>query len=132
MAEVNETTILQEGLVKITNLRTLIGTKTFFMSDITSVQLTKQAKSYWSFLLVIGGILLLLWSNNDQSLQLAEFFNIGIVLVVVGAILVILAKASYTVQIESAAGTSNILKSTDQNFIQRIVEAMTKAIALKG
>jgi len=132
MADVNEITILQEGFGKITNLRMVIGTMPYSMSDITSVNLTKHAKSNRPFLLVIGGILLTLWGVIDETGQFAEFFNIGILLVVVGMALAISAKPSYTVQIESVSGESNILRSTDLTFIQRIVDAMNNAIALRG
>ena len=123
MADVNATTILHEGLVKITNLRTVIGTKTYSMSDIRSVNLTKQAESQGPLLLAIPGILLVLWSVLDQTGQFAELFNIA---------LFIIAKPTYAVQIGSASGVTNILRSTDLTFIQRIVDAMNNAIARRG
>jgi len=132
MTELNETTILQEGLVKITNLRTVVGTKTYPISDITSVNITKQEKSKRPFLVVIGGILLVIWAMLDQTAQFAELFNIGIAIIVASITFFILAKPTYTVQIWSASGESNILRSTDQSYVQRIVGAMNQAIASKG
>ena len=40
MANTGETTILEEGGVKITNRRAIIGLKTYAMANITSVSMT--------------------------------------------------------------------------------------------
>jgi uncharacterized protein DUF6232 len=127
MNEPRETTILQEGLVKVTNLRTLIGTQTYSISAITSVKLTKQAKSYRPFWLIIVGLLLILWANIDETRQFVEFFGIGILLVAAG-IALFMAKPSYAVQIGSSTGELNILSSSDLSFLQKIVTAINSAI----
>jgi uncharacterized protein DUF6232 len=124
-----ETTILQEGLVKVTNLRTLIGTRTYSNSDITSVHLTRQARSYRPFWLVIVGVLLILWAIVDETGQFMEFFNIGGLLVVIGITVFLWAKPSYMVQIGSPTGELSILRSSNMSFIQEIVKAINNAIA---
>jgi hypothetical protein len=53
-------------------------------------------------------------------------------LVVVGTILLITTKPTYAVQIGNAAGDHSILRSTDPIFIQRIVDAMNRALARQG
>jgi hypothetical protein len=132
MNEMHETTILQEGLVRITNRRTLIGTQTYSMSDVKSVTVTRRGRNLRPIWLVLVGSLLLLWSILDQTGYYREFFNWGIVLNVIGLVLLAIAKPSYVIQVKSATGISNILGSTDPRFIQRIVEAMNKAIRSKG
>ncbi len=127
-----ETTILQQGLVKITSLRMVIGTTTYPMSDITSVNLTKRAKSRKPFWFVIAGSFLIAWSLIDQTGQFFEFFNIGMALVIVGMALIMAAKPTYAVQIGSAGGNRSILRSADLTFIQRIVDAIHRAIACRG
>src|SRR4030095_3401784 len=129
MTEVIEKTILQEGPIKITNLRTVIGTVTYSMSDITSVNVTKRAKSYKPLYLVMIGLLLILWVRTVQAQEFFEFFNIGIVLVTVGIILIVTAKPTYAVQIGNASGSNSILRSANLTFIQRIADAMNRAIA---
>jgi hypothetical protein len=43
------------------------------------------------------------------------------------------AKPTYAVQIGNSSGSNNsILRSTDRTFIQRIADAMKKAIARRG
>jgi len=130
--EINEITILQEAFIKITDLRTIIGTITYSMSDITAVKVTKRAKSYKALWLVMAGLLFILWSIIDQTGQLFEFFNIGMVLNIVGIVSLITAKPTYAVQIQSPVGNYSILRSTNLTFIQRIADAMNTAIARRG
>jgi predicted membrane channel-forming protein YqfA (hemolysin III family) len=128
MYDVNEITVLQEGPVKITNLRMLIGTETYKLSNITSAKSTKQAKSKRPFLFVIVGVLLVFWSISDQTRSFGEFFNIGIVLIVASVVFFLLSKTVYTVQIEGASGKCNILKATDLSFVKRIVDAVSSVM----
>ena len=127
-----ETTILQEGLVKITNRRMLVGTMTYWMSDIRSVRVTRQERSNRPVWLIIIGLFFLLWSVIDQTGYYAEFFNIGTLLVIVGLALILLAKPTFAIQIEGSSGETSILRSTNQDYIRRIAGAMNKAIAGKA
>ena len=131
MIDPNETTFLQEGPVKITNRRTLIGTQTYFMSDITSIRVSRQGRSIRPLWLVIGGILLLSWSVLDQTGYYREFFNIGIALILVGTSLLVLTKPTYALQIQGKLGQSSILRSTNLSFIQKVVDAMNRALERK-
>lgn len=128
MNDLYETTILQEGLVRITNRRTLIGTQTYSMSDIKSVTVTRRGKDIRPIWLILAGSLFLLWSLIDQTGYYSEFFNWGIVLLVVGLVLVVMAKPSYVIQVRSASGVRDILGSTDPSYIQRIVQAMNEGL----
>ena len=129
MNDQHETTILQEGLVRITDRRTLIGTQTYSMSDIKSVTVTRRGKDIRPIWLILAGSLFLLWSVIDQTGYYSEFFNWGIVLLFVGLVLTVLAKPSFVIQVRSTAGVNDILGSTDPSYIQRIVDAMNKALA---
>ena len=131
MADVSETTILQEGPVKITNLRMLIGTETYKLSNITSAKFTTQPKSKRPFLFVIVGVLLVLWSIFEETGYFGEFYNIGLILIIVSAVFFLLSKTVYTVQIEGVSGERNILNFTDLSFVKRIVDAVNMAIARK-
>jgi len=131
MADVSETTILQEGPVKITNLRMLIGTETYKLSNITSAKFTTQPKSKRPFLFVIVGVFLVLWSIFEETGYFGEFYNIGLILIIVSAVFFLLSKTVYTVQIEGVSGERNILNFTDLSFVKRIVDAVNMAIARK-
>jgi hypothetical protein len=132
MAALDETTILQEGPVKITNRRTIIGTITYQMSQIKSAHVTRQARNVRPLLGIIPGIFFITWSLLDQTAQFMEFFNIGMAFIVVSVILVWIAKPTYAVQIGNSSGHNSILRSTDPSFIQRIVDAMNVAMVRKG
>ena len=75
MNDFNETIFLQESLVKVTNLRTMIGTITYSMSEIKSVNLTMRAKSYRPLLVVPVGLLLITWAMIDETGQFGEFIR---------------------------------------------------------
>ena len=124
----NEMTILQEGLVRITNRRTLIGTQSYSMSDIKSVTIARRAKNTRPIWLLLPGVLLLLWSIIDQTGYYREFFNWGIVLSILSLTLLVMAKPSYVIRIRSNAGFRDILGSTDLSYIQRIVAAMNQGM----
>src|SRR5436190_16751771 len=59
MNDMSETTILEEGKVKITNLRAIIGTKTYPISNITSVNLITKPLSFGPGCLIGYGVLFL-------------------------------------------------------------------------
>ena len=131
MAELKETTILQEGPVKVTSRRTIIGTITYQMSQIKSAHVTRRGRNMKPLLGIIPGIFFITWSLLDQTSQFMEFFNIGVAFIAVSLALVWLAKPTYAVQIGNSSDDDSILRSTDQSFIQRIVDAMNTAIARK-
>lgn len=131
MNELYETTILQEGLVRITNQRTLIGTQMYPLSDIKSVNVTRRGRStrpLW--VLLLGGVLLL-WSLIDQTGFYHDLFGLGFVVTIAALVLAWLEKPSYVIQIRSGSGIRDILGSTDLSFIQRIVGAMNAALKVK-
>jgi hypothetical protein len=132
MKELTETTVLQEGLVKITDHRTLIGTLTYSMNDINSVTVIRRRRSTRPIWLVLVGSLLILWSIVDQTGYYIEFFNWGIVLVIIGLAIAFLEKPAYVLQIRSASEVRDILGSTDRSFIQRIASAMNQVIVSRG
>ena len=131
MIELRETTILQEGPVKITNLRMLIGTETYKLSNITSAKFATQRKSKRPFLFVILGVLLMLWSVFEETGYFSAFYNIGMTLIIASVVFFLLSKPVYTVQIEGASGERNILNFTDLSFVKRIVDAVNSVVARK-
>ena len=80
-------------------------------------------------LLAIPGIVLLSWSLIDQTGQFIGFCYVGIELIVISMALVMIAKPTYAVQIGGASGDNSILRSTDIAFVQRVVDAMNRALA---
>ena len=131
MNEVSETTILEEGNVKITNLRAIIGTKTYAMSNVTSVNLSKKADSNAPLFLMLGGILLGMIGLTNMRDYMGCLI-LAVLLVGGGILASRTSKSTYMVQIGSASGESNILESQDQNYVKRIVDSMNEAIIRRG
>jgi hypothetical protein len=127
MKDLKETTILQEGNVKITDQRLLIGTETYGISNIRSVQLTRQGRNKKPLLWVAVGILLALWGSVPEGPSI-EFFNIGIVMIIAGILVFLLVKPPYTIQIETPSSKFGILNTADISLTKRIVNAMNQAI----
>jgi len=127
MKDIKETTILQEGNVKITDQRLLIGTETYGIANIRSVQLTRQGRNKKPLLWVAVGILLALWGSVPDGPSI-EFFNIGIVMIIVSILVFLLVKPPYTIQIETPSSKFGILNTADISLTKRIVNAMNQAI----
>jgi hypothetical protein len=131
MNEVSEMTILEEGNVKITNLRAIIGTKTYAMSNVTSVNLSKKTESNAPVFLILGGILIgIIGLTNVRDYM--GCLILAVLLVGGGILASKTAKPTYMVQIGSSSGESNILESQDADHIKRIVASMNDAIVRRG
>ena len=128
MNEMKETTILQEGNVKITNRRVLIGTDTYGISNIRAVTLTRPARNKRPLLLIPIGILLAYWSAITDG-QFIEFFNIGIVLVIAGIVIFLVVKPAYTIQFETNSGRIGVMNTMDTSLTNRIVNALNTSLA---
>lgn len=123
-----EITILQEGNVKITNRRVLIGTDTYGVANIRAVTLIQQARNKRPLLLIPLGILLAYWSAITDG-QFIEFFNIGIVLVITGIVIFLVVKPAYTIHFETTTGRIGIMNTMDTSLTNRIVDALNTSIA---
>jgi len=123
-----EQIIFEEGNVKITNLRAIIGSKTYAMSNVTSVGLGRQNPSRFFpvTLIVVGGLYALFGQNGWSSL-------VGGGLIVVWGFLVLRsAKPTFIVKIGSASGEMKALSSQDKAHMRRIVDAVNEAIVRRG
>jgi hypothetical protein len=128
VTDIKETTIFEEGGVKITNLRAVIVTNTYPISKITFVSRQKRepgsAPYWWSLL----GMLLLLIGFLDMD----RFWGIliaGLIIFFAGTYTIRRARTSYVVRIGSAGVEIDIFASQDQEYIKRIVEAMNTALS---
>jgi hypothetical protein len=124
MNDVGEITILDEGEVRITNRKAIIGTRTYAISDIISVRIKRDASLLGCLIvgLIGGGLLLGLFSY-----QALAFIFFGAALVVA-----LLAQPSYILQVRSVAGSADILHSIDQDYLKRVGEAIDEAMAYES
>jgi hypothetical protein len=137
MSEKEETTILEEGDVKVTNLRVIIGSKTYAMSNIASVSLTtKESISLFTIEIILFGYFVLLYfvigvvADSTGGLICCSI-AITIPLVIVLFHIIKKTRTSYVVTIISGSSVSNIYESQDEAFIKRIVAAMNYVVVCK-
>lgn len=132
-----EQTVFDEGGVKITNLRAVIGAKTYSMSNITSVSLARQEPSgCLTFGLIVGGIFVALFSAymifNEPKGDWWGWLVGSILAISLGFFLRKSSRPIFIVQIGSASGEMKALTSYDEAYIRKIVAAMNEAIVRRG
>jgi len=132
MNDVGEITILEEADVKITTQRAVIGAKTYPLSDLISVRMTKEGSMVGCLIasLLSGGLLLGLFSlvsaAYNLEICLAAFIILGAALVVA-----LLAQPNYILQIRSVSGRTDLLQSMDEEYFKRIVDAIEEAMGVR-
>lgn len=133
MTHVSEINILKEKNVKITNERAIIGTKTYAISDITSVSIdVNEPKLFLPvFFIVIVGICSVLIAVSDMR-EYSEFLTTSLYLGIAGLLFFILSqKTKYSVRIRNTSGEIKVLETVDRDHVERIVKALNEAIANK-
>ncbi len=108
--------------VKITNTRFVNGAQTYAMSNVTSVKSFEQKPKR------LGGILVLL-------VGLAIAVNTPVVgLLIAGSAGAYLAmqKTMYHVMLATAGGEVSALKTTQQEYLEKVVCALNEAIVYRG
>lgn len=127
MTDVHETTIFEEGGVRITNLRAIIVTNIYPISKITYVSRQKRepgsAPYWWSLL----GMLLLLIGFLDMA-RFRWILISGLIIFFAGTYTIRRARTNYVVRIGSDGVETDIFASQDQEYIQRIVKAINQAL----
>jgi hypothetical protein len=123
-----ETTILSEGGVTISTARAVFPTKTYAMSQISSVSMAKVQNTNkflagLGILLVIVGLGTLLGQHNI----------LGLIIAVLGGVAFYYSmRTRYAVVITSSAGEGHALVSSDRAQIERVVNAINEAIIQRG
>ena len=127
----DEKTFFNEGNVTVTNSRFIVPGQTYAMSGITSVSKWIQKPSLkWPLILILVGALFIiipLFAGGG-----ALWYLIGIVLIGIGIFLLIRNKPVYSVILSSASGEADAINSKDEDFIDRIVQALNDAIVVRG
>lgn len=133
-----ETVILEEPNIKITNLRAIIENKTYPIANITSVGTAQESpKVLVPLVLIFGGVMALMVSiptllNNRTWDNQYSALTLGFIAITIGVITLRSAKTTHILQLATAAGEVKAYTSTDPNRIQKISEALNTAIIQKG
>ena len=125
-----EEIVFEDDDVKITNLRAIIGSKTYAIANVTSVGLSRiEPSTGLAFSLMLIGGMAAMFAIAAENWGLAGTFGF---IAVLGGIVVAQSKPSFAVTINSASGETKALKSQDEGRIRRIVDAMNEAIVRRG
>jgi len=135
MKDRDEVTVLKEGNVKITNLRTTIGSNTYQMSNIHSVRMYAGEPKLFIpvFFMLTAAVFLALVALTNLD-DLSHYLEISLYMGM-GALVFLLfsRKTKYSVRVKSSKskGELNILEATDKESVEKIVRAMHKALSLR-
>ena len=131
MKDVNETTILKERNVRITNQKATFGAKTYAISNITSIHVdVREPNLFFPVLFAVNlGICLVLVALS-VSQENSQFLQVGIYMVIAGILFFLISrKTKYSVQIKNPVSELTVLETYDGNYAERVVKAMYEAIA---
>lgn len=117
--------------VRITNARAVMpdGT-TYSMANITSVRTGVEHANRKPGLVV--GMLGLLVLGICAGLESTGGIIVGVVVLGIGIAIAMMAKATYSVQIATAAGEKQLVTSKDNEYIKKVVGAMNEAFVKRG
>jgi LPXTG-motif cell wall-anchored protein len=135
-----ETVFLEEGSIRITNLRAIFGPKTYPVSYIASVSMVEKAPDpampiiFLFFLLLVLAIFLMMgfvlsFVTGDTPWTI---IILGVLLFALAGLMLPKRKTRYIVQIASASGDTTVLDTTDRRQSARVVIAINKAIIQDG
>ena len=129
-----EFVILREGTVKITNLRAMIGIKTYAISHIRSVRMQAYEPKLFLpvfFMLVVSvcSALVALSNMNEYS----QYLTVGLVIGIGGFLFLLLStKTKYSVRVRSSVGELSIFEASEPDTVERIVGAIQEALYLRA
>ena len=127
MAE--ESTFFRSGNIVVTNARFVVGSQTFAMRGITSVQGVETPVSY--IIPVLVGLLGLVLAVN--LFRNGSFGGIIGILILAAAIwMAVRQKPTFAVVLRTAGGEVTAYKSTNRDFIAQIIKALNEAIISHG
>jgi hypothetical protein len=119
-----EKVFYQDSNVTVTQSRFIARSKTYAMRNISSVSIFRIEKNrIFQIILIVIGVLML-FSDSSRVL--------GGIVAVIAALWLFTIKDEYSVRISTNAGEANSLTSKDQNYIQKIVDALNDAIIHRG
>jgi hypothetical protein len=131
MQDLTEKTILKVGAVRITNLRAIFGTKSYELSNITSVSLQMEEPKlffpvFFAIAMGICSALIAISNLEDYGLWLRIGLYLGIAAIF---LFIISRKTKYKVQIRNPVSELTVLETYDGNYAESVVKALNETIA---
>jgi hypothetical protein len=118
----DEKVFFEDRDVTVTSSRFLTFGKTQALSGITSVSsYVQKPNRKLPIILAIVGLICFYFS-----------WIIAVLVIAAAAVWMYFQKTYYTIQLESASGTTDALTDTDNDFIFKVVDAINEAIVYRG
>lgn len=126
-----ETTFYSDdGGVRVTSARLIIGSTTYAMLNITSVmRAVEPPKRIGPLLFLIGGLFIFGGGLSGSDLSAVVW---GVLLLGIGVFWWWKQKPQYHLRIASASGEANAVTSPDKDRVDKIVQAVNEAIIGRG
>lgn len=134
MNDISEITILEAGEIKITNLRAVVGTETYAISNIFSVRMTKEGSMFGCLVaaLISIGVLLGLFAIVSDTISETDssryFLTFAFICLSSALVVALTARPNYIIQVSGPSGNFDILQSNNKDYLTNIVEAINDAI----
>jgi len=125
-----ERTYFQQGDVTVTSARFIVGSQTFAMRNITSVQTveTEPDSPYPGYLMMLGGALAIGgFANSSITAGI-----LGVVIAAAGGYWSWQQTSTFSVVLTTAAGEVSAYTSQNRKFIAATVEALNLSIVERG
>jgi len=117
----------KEGDVIVTNIRAIIGPKTYAMSGVTSVGIAHMPTTLNQILgLIFVGFMVVMFGPANKAI------SFGLALVICFLLYYFLFRARYAVALVTASGEQKVLISRSKSLIAAIVAALEHAIIARG
>ena len=132
MQIISERPILKEGKVIVTDLRVMVGAKSYAISNIASVRIQENEPRFFLpvFFMLITGICFALVAVSDMQ-NLSHFLTWGLYLTI-GTFLLLLfsQKTKYRVRmrIRGSLDEMIVLETSDRHYAETIVQTMREVI----
>lgn len=120
----NEMLFYQDMNVTVTQSRYITNSRTYVMSNISSVHVFEIVKNRTLPIIMAFLGIMMLGSNNLKE--------IGAVIALIGIVCLLIIKNDFAVRISTNSGEANSIVSRDKIYIEKIVNALNEAIVHRG
>ena len=122
----NEKILFEQGNVKITNARFIVGNKTTAINGVNSISSRVAHPSRTGPIIgVVIGLAILFGADGAAKL-------FGLLIAGIGGWILYSQKSSHFVVLVTSSGAVDALDSTDEPFIQSVIAALNDALVHRG
>ena len=127
-----ETIILEDNKVQISNVKAKFGVNTFYINNMSTVSIYEKKPPRVIFIIIsLVGLYIAWWAFSKYGYTNFTAY-LGLIVVLFGAVMAIFPKMKYIVRVVSSGVASDCLETTNHKYAQQVVDAINKALQMKG